>query len=281
MNKMFYPRLAATNIGKNSKTYIPYLITCIMTVMSFYIVYSLSVNQALNSGELFGNDSLAYIMSLGNIVIAIFAVIFLFYTNSFLIKRRKKEFGLYNILGMEKKHISKILFFETLYIALISVTLGIGSGMLLSKLIFLIILKVLGVNGHFVFEISYPAIIATLILFGIIFLLILLNDLRQIHLAKPIDLIKGGVTGEKEPKSKWLLAIIGVICLAIGYYIALTTKNPLQALALFFVAVVLVIIGTYCLFTAGSITFLKLLRKNKKYFTRQTILYQYPASFTA
>ncbi|MCR1899863.1 ABC transporter permease [Irregularibacter muris] len=264
MNKMFYAKLAIMNIKKNAKTYIPYILTCIGTVMMYYIMYALSTNDALN--KISGGDTLKQLLSLGTFVIALFAVIFLFYTNSFLIKGRKKEFGLFNILGMEKRHISRIMFFETLYVALISLIFGMLGGILLSKLMHLLLLKLLHFEVQMGFEISLPAILATIILFAIIFTLILFNSLRQIHLAKPIELLSGGQVGEKEPKTKWLLVIIGLLCLGAGYYIALTTESPIDAIMLFFVAVILVIIGTYCLFTAGSIMFLKMLRKNKKYY---------------
>lgn len=264
MNKLFYPRLALTNIRNNSKTYIPYILTCIGTIMMYYIMYALSVDDALES--MYGGRSTQQMLALGTSVIAIFAAIFLTYTNSFLMKRRKKEFGLFNILGMEKKHISRIMLFETLFIAIITLTIGILCGMLFSKLVLLLLLKILQFDVQFGFTLSFRAINGTLVLFGIIFVVILLNNLRQIHLSKPIELLKGGQTGEKEPKTKWLLSIIGFISLGSGYYIAISTKDPLAAMTMFFVAVILVIIGTYCLFTAGSIMILKILRKNKNYY---------------
>ncbi len=264
MNSFFYPKLAATNIKKNSKIYIPYILTGIGTVMMYYIIYALSVNTGLKT--MVGGGQLQLVLSLGSNVIAFFSVIFLFYTNSFLIKGRKKEFGLFNILGMEKKHIGIIMFFETLYVALISLFLGVLLGILFSKFTFLLLLKILTFPVQMGFQVSLPAIISTLLLFTVIFTLTLLNSLRLVHLSKPIELLKGGNVGEREPKTKVLLAIIGLITLGVGYYIALTTEEPLSALVLFFLAVILVIIGTYCLFTAGSIAFLKLLRRNKSYY---------------
>ena len=266
MKRLFYPRLAATNIRKNARTYFPYILTCIGTVMMFYIITALSQNSGLQ--KMPGADILGSILVLGSTVVGFFSVIFLFYTNSFLIKRRKKEFGLFNILGMEKKHIARVMILETLCVALLSLVLGLLGGMLFSKLIFLILLKILNFSVPLGFEISVPAIYSTLILFGAIFLLTLLNNLRQIHLSKPIELLKGGQTGEKEPKTKWVMTLVGLLTLGAGYYIALTTKDPLSAILLFFVAVILVIIGTYCLFIAGSIAILKLLRKNKGYYYR-------------
>jgi putative ABC transport system permease protein len=260
MHKFFYARLAASNLRKNAKVYVPYLLTCICTVAGFYIMYSLSRNTGA------GNGALAFSLELGNYVIGIFAVIFLFYTNSFLIKRRKKEFGLYNVLGMEKKHLTRIIFYETLYTAVISLLLGLALGLLLSKLMILILMKMLNFDIRFGFEVCLPAIGACLVLFGVIHIINFLNSMRQVHFVKPIELLRGGNVGEREPRTKWLLALIGAVCLGFAYYIAITTKNPVEALVYFFGAVILVIIGTYCLFIAGSIVFLKLLRRNKNYY---------------
>ena len=264
MRKFFYARLALTNIKKNGKTYYPYLLTCIGTIVMYYILHFISVNDGLE--QMSGGTSLKNLLNFGTYVIAIFSVIFLFYTNSFLIKRRKKEFGLYNILGMEKKHIARMMVWETFFVSLISLIGGFVTGILASKIMFLLLLSILNFKIPFGFYISWDSILATVILFAIIFTLTLLNNLRQIHLAKPIELIKGGQTGEKEPKTKWILTMVGVLSLAGGYYIALTTESPLNALNLFFIAVVLVIIGTYSLFTAGTIAALKMLRKNKKFY---------------
>ncbi|MBS5951397.1 MAG: ABC transporter permease [Clostridium sp.] len=264
MNNVFYPKLAANNIKKNSKTYIPYILTCIFTAAMYYIIHSLSNNEVIST--LIGSDTISITLGLGNNITAIFAIIFLFYTNSFLIKRRKKEFGLFNILGMEKKHLLRVIGYETLYIALISLTLGIAIGILFDKLMYLSVLKLMGVEISLGFYISWSSILSTIILFSIIFFIIFINSLRQVHLSNPIELLKSSNFGEKEPKTKWAMAILGFVCLGLGYYIALTTKDPVAAISLFFVAVILVIVGTYLVFTAGSIAFLKVLRKNKKYY---------------
>jgi len=264
MRKLFYPKLAANNIKKNYKTYIPYIITCVITIAMYYIMQSLAKNNGI--GSLVGDASIQYMMKLGCRVIAIFAVIFLFYTNSFLMKRRKKEFGVFNILGMEKKHLSRVMFYETLYIAAGSMAAGVLFGIILDKVMYLAIMKLMGSQVPLGFYIAWEAMLITAKLFGIIFLLLFIYSLFQIRLSKPIELIKGGNVGEKEPKAKWLIALLGLICLAIGYFIAVTTKNPVAAILLFFVAVILVIVGTYLLFTAGSIVLLKLLRTNKKYY---------------
>ncbi len=264
MSKFFYPKLAINNIKKNSKTYIPYILTCIGTIMMFYNICFLVVAKDIEIVQESG--SLRQVMFLGAIVIGLFSCIFLFYTNSFLIKKRKKEFGLFNILGMEKKHISRIMVYETLITSTITITIGLLSGILLSKLIILFLFKIMSFEATFGFEISIKAIIASLCLFNLINIINLIFNVSQVHLSKPVELLKGGNVGEREPKTKWLMSIIGVLCLGAGYYIAVVTESPLAALNLFFVAVVLVIVGTYCLFTAGSIAVLKYLRKNKQYY---------------
>ena len=253
MNKRFYPRLALDNIRKNRRTYLPYALTCTGTIAMFYIIYALSQNSGIEN--IIGSSTIQVVLSLGNFVVGLFAVIFLFYTNSFLIKRRKKEFGLYNILGMEKRHIAKVIGYETLFLSLGSLAVGLLAGLLLSKLAFLAVLKLLDFEVVMGFEVSPPAIRATLLLFGFTF-----------HTASPIELLRGGQTGEREPKTKWLLTLAGLGCTGGGYAIALTITDPLSALTLFFLAVILVIVGTYCLFTAGSIALLKLLRKNKRFY---------------
>ena len=266
MNRVFYPKLALINMRKNARMYIPYLLTCIGTVMMYFMIHSLSCNSGIK--ELRGSASILSMLGMGVRVTAIFAFIFLFYTNSFLIKGRKKEFGLYNILGMEKRHLSRIMFYETLCTAVISLGIGISVGILLNKLVYLGLVALLQCEVPLGFEFSFASLRDTLLLFAVLYLLIFINSFRQIHLAKPVELLSGGQTGEKEPKAKWLLALLGVLCLGGGYYIAVTTENPVAAISLFFVAVVLVIVGTYLLFTAGSIALLKLLRKNKGYYYR-------------
>ncbi|HIZ84107.1 MAG TPA: ABC transporter permease [Firmicutes bacterium] len=264
MRKFFYPKLAASNIKKNGRTYIPYILTCIFMVAMYYIISSLARNPGIK--DLLGGDTVEYTLVLGGWVVAIFAAIFLFYTNSFLMKRRKKEFGLLNILGMEKKHLSRVIGYETLYIAGISLAFGILLGIVLDKCMFLLILKVLDAPVSLGFYVSFESMLLAGILFAAIFLLIFLNSLRQIRLSSPIELLRGSSVGEKEPKTKWIMAILGVLCLSGGYYLAVTTQNPLTAVSLFFLAVLLVVAGTYFLFMAGSIAFLKLLRKKKSYY---------------
>ncbi|HIS63592.1 MAG TPA: ABC transporter permease [Candidatus Scybalomonas excrementigallinarum] len=266
MNKFFYMKLARTNIKKNRKTILPYLFTCIMTTTMFYILCSLSQNQGLMSMP--GGGELQLVLSFGKYVIGIFAVIFLFYTNSFLMKQRKKEFGVFNILGLEKRHISKVIAYEILMIAVISIGLGLVFGVLLDKAMYLLLLKLFDAPIVLGFYISQKVLITTVLLFLIIHFLIFLNSIRQIHLANPIELLQSGNYGEREPKNKWIFTILGLLCLVVAYYISITTKNIFAVLGLFFVAVILVMIGTYLLFTSGSITFLKALKSNKNYYYR-------------
>lgn len=244
--------------------YIPFILSSILTIMMYYMVSSLSMNP--NMIEIVGGDIMQQILSLGIYVITVFAVIFLFYTNSFLIKRRKREFGLFNILGMEKKHLSIVIALESIIVFLVSMVLGIGIGILLDKAFYLLIAKMLNASIALGFYISYQSIVNSIILFFIIFLLMYVFSLIQINLSNPIELLHGDQHGEKEPKTKWLLAIIGLICLGTGYYMSVSIQDPVTAFVFFMVAVILVVIGTYMLFTAGSIVILKLLRKNKRYY---------------
>lgn len=260
----FYTRLAVNNIRKNGRTYLPYILTCIITVMMFYLVKSLSLNPGL--ALVSGADTVMIAMDLGSYVVGIFAYIFLFYTNSFLIKRRKKEFGLFNMLGMEKKHIAFVLFLETMLIIIVSLCLGLILGVALDKAMFLLITRAIGGDVTLGFFISKKAFTDTGLLFGILFLLIYLKSVFTVGTANPIALLHGGNVGEKEPRAKWFLALVGLALMSIGYYMALTIQNPVAAVSFFFVAVILVIAGTYLLFTAGSITLLKLLRKNQRFY---------------
>ena len=264
MRKLFYARLALDNIRKNARTYIPYILSCVFTVAMTYILYMLPEDPGLTGTR--GEITIRSTLVLGSFVVTIFAVIFLFYTSSFLTKRRRKEFGLLNVLGMEKKHLAKMMFFETLFVGLFSAVVGLLLGVALSKLVLLFLLKLLDFDVAFGLTFSLKAALITLFIFAAIFLLILLNNIRLVHFASPVELLRGDKVGEREPKAKWLLVLIGVLTLGAGYLMAVTIQNPLEALMFFFVAVVLVIIGTYCLFTAGSIAVLKLLKRNRHYY---------------
>lgn len=264
MNKGMYTKLAITNIKNNRQFYFPYLLTGIITVAMFYIMCALESNPGIQSMP--GAKDLGLILRLGIGVIGIFAVIFLFYTNSFIIKRRKKELGIYNILGMEKRHIAKILSKEAFFTAIIAIGGGLVTGVLFHKLACMLLYRMIGFNGGITFSFSKKGVMITAILFAIVYLLTYIYDLFQVQLANPIELLQSGNKGEREPKTKAIMAVLGVLCLGTGYFIAITTKNPVKALTLFFVAVILVIIGTYLLFTAGSIALLKILRRNKGYY---------------
>lgn len=266
MNNSFYFKLAKTNLKENKRTYFPYLLACICAIIMFYTMDCIVLNKGLESIR--SGDALKKLLGFGVKIISIFSIIFLFYTNSFLIKRRKKEIGIYNVLGMEKKHIAIVLFIETVIIAIVSLILGIVGGIIIGKLLFLILLNLLqlDITISSSFSISLLAIIQTIKLFIGIFTLILIANLIQVKISNPIELLKGGQKGEKEPKASWLLAVLGIIELVAGYIIAITIESPLKALTTVFIAIILVIIGTYSTFTAGSIAFLKLLKKNKKFF---------------
>lgn len=264
MTKSFYFKMAGKNIVNNRAGYIPYMFTCIMTIAMFYIMKSLTYNE--NVLQVYGGEAIQSVLAVGSSVLAIFSVIFLFYTYSFLIKRRKKEFGIFNILGMEKRHISVTVFLETVYVAAAALAAGLVTGIVFSKLFFWIFMRILGAQAALKWSFSSRACADTALLFGVIFLLSYLNTLRQIHLSNPIELLRGGQIGEREPKTKALLALASLASLAAGYYLAVTTDNPLSSITVFFVAAVLVILGTYGLFTAGSIFLLKLLRSNKTYY---------------
>ncbi|HBV68789.1 MAG TPA: cell division protein FtsX, partial [Clostridiales bacterium] len=212
------------NIKKNSKFYFPYLLTCVLTSGMFYIMCMIAVSEGLNS--MMGAEAVSFILMFGTIVIGIFSVIFLFYTNSFLMKRRKKEIGLYNILGMEKRHISMILLYETLITGVGTIAAGLITGILFSKLIFLLLYKIIQFKVPLGFYISGFSMAVTCLLFFGIFFLTLLFNLWQIRLTNPIDLLKGSSVGEREPKSKLVIALVGAITLGAGYYIAITTESP-------------------------------------------------------
>lgn len=262
--KLFYPKFAWDAIRKNRRSYIPYILATLFVAAVFHILRNITHMPYLIGTR--GSSEITMTASLGSAVIAIFSAIFLFYTSSFLMKQRKKEFGLYCVLGMERRHIARILFYETLILAVIGIGLGLLLGALLDYLAYLLLMYLMGTPGGTGFSLCPSAFFDTVGIYAIIFLAVYLNNLRQIHFSSVIGLLKSGREGEREPKSKWILTVLGILLLGAGYILAITIKNPIGALLLFFVAVVLVILGTYCLFTSGSIVFLKLLRKNKRYY---------------
>lgn len=265
MRKGIFTKLAVQNIRNNKSTYIPYMITCIFCIAMIYMMEFLrdcpTLDQAVRQAA-----EVRMILSTGEVVVVIFCVIFLIYSNSFLMKRRQKELGLYNILGLERSHIGIVLLLETIFTTLLSLAGGIAIGILASKLSLLLLLRLLHIPAVLGFYISVKGIFICLAMFGAIFLLILLLNLRRIHLSRPVELLRGNNTGEKEPKAKWLMALLGFLCLGIGYYLAITTESPIKAITIFLLAVILVMAGTYLLFTAGSIVILKFLRRRKSFY---------------
>lgn len=267
MHKGIFSRLAKQNIRNNKTTYIPYMITCIFCIAMIYMMEFLrdcpTLDQAVRQA-----DEVRMIVFTGEIVVEIFCIIFLIYSNSFLMKRRQKEIGLYNILGLERNHIGIVMFLETIITSIGSLAGGIAAGIIGSKLALLLLLKLLHIPSVLGFYISVKGIFTCLFMFGIVFLMILFLNLAKIHLSRPVELLRGNNTGEKEPAAKWLMALIGFICLGAGYYLAVTTESPIKAITIFLLAVILVMAGTYLLFTAGSIVILKFLRRRKSFYYR-------------
>ena len=262
----FYPRLAARSLRLNRKFYLPFLLSGAVSAAMLYDILFLNMNRGIY--QMKGANAVQGLLGFGAMVVAIFSFALLCYTNGFLMKRRQKELGLYNILGMEKRHMARLLFWETVYSALLCIGGGLLLGILLSKLFLLLLCAVMQAEVPFGFEVPSAAVTYTIVGFGAIFLLNYLMNLFRLGRVKPIELLRGTESGDREPKTKWLVALLGVITMGAGYYLSITAEDPMNALFLFFLAVLLVIVGTYCLFTAGSIALLKALRKNKKYYYR-------------
>ncbi len=268
MRKFFYARLAADNLKKNRQTYLPYLISCSITCAMIYIICSLSMNEGLSKMAA-GATSTPIVLRFGTYIAMFFAAIFLFYTNSFLMKHRRKEFGLYQLLGMEKRHLARVLLLETFYTALITTVCGFLLGILLDKLMFLLLLRIIGIVSAkvpFGFHICGEAILLVAAFFGIVFILILLNAVRIVHFTKPVNMLSGANAGEREPKTKLIMAILGVILVGAGYIMSICAKDTGLILKFMLPAVLDVIVGTYFLFIAGSIALLKLLKRNKSFY---------------
>lgn len=264
MRNALYPKLALTNLFKNKSTYFPYMLTSVVCIMTSYSVTFIATNEGLP--QVPGGPIALTLFFLGTLVVDIFSILVMFYTNSFLIKRRKKELGLYCVLGMEKRHVALVLLCELFFTAVICLALGLLFGILFARLMFLALLYLLDFTTPFTFTISVPCVVSTVVFFLCIYGATLLYDLRSVRTANPVELLHSGQKGEKEPKASWLLTLIGLIALGGGYFIAVYFQNPSQALLLFFVAVLLVIVGTFCLFTSGSIALLKLLRRSRRFY---------------
>lgn len=264
MRAGLYPKLAWDRIRKNKRFYLPYILTCIGMVMMFYIIHYLAAMPTIK--DMPGGDTMEMVLGLGTWVVALFAVIFLFYTNSFLMRRRQKEFGLYNMLGMGKNHLSLLLLWENGILFVISMVGGLLGGILLSKMAELFMLMLLGGEVTYTLRIDPDAFGDTWVIFIPVFALIFLKGLIQIRRSSAIALIKSETVGEKPPKANYLFGIAGILILAGAYYIALSIKSPLIAMAWFFLAVCMVIVATYLLFISGSVMLCRLLQKNKHYY---------------
>lgn len=268
MKAGLYPKIAADGIRKNGRLYIPYFITCILMVALFYIMHMLGFSGMLSNFE--GASTASDMLKLGTIIMAVFGTIFLFYTQSTLVKGRLKEFGLYSVLGMNRRNLGRIIFFETLISWMIAMTGGLIAGIGLSKLAELGFMRLIAVEVSYKFTLSVPSLVTTVIVYTVIFFLIYLNAVRRVRFASTINLIRSDKEGEKPPKANWVVGILGFVILASGYYIAIKIKQPLSALIWFFIAVILTIIGTYLVLIAGSVLLCRILQKNKKYYYKTT-----------
>ncbi len=266
MSKSFYPQLALQNCVKNGKFYFPYLLTVLCTAAAFYICEALSESPWAIEGEAVRYDYLTMFMTIGVVILGGFSVIFLLYTNSFLMKRRARELGLYNVLGMGKGHIALVLSYESLYTWILGAGGGILVGMLLQRLMIMLARRLMRVDPLVRFSIVPKAILTTAAFFGFCLLLTLLGNFWRLGRQNPVELLRGSQMGERQPKTRFFIALLGLCTLGGGYGIAVTVKNPIDALAQYFLAVGLVMIGTYCLFSALSILVLKLLRFSRNYY---------------
>ncbi len=259
-----YPKLAAQGMRQNRRFFLPYLLALAGLTAAFYVMSALCADPGVVTMR--GFAYVMVMMQIGMFVAGILSAVLLLYINSFLMKQRKKELGLYNILGMGKGNIALIQCWESLYTALLGIGGGLLLGVLFHRLATIALVSLLKFSIPFSSSLSLPAMGSTAVFFGFLLLLALALNLLRVRVSSPIELLHGGNVGEKEPRTRWLMAVVGAVCLGAGYFIAVTTKDPALAMAFYFLAVILVIIGTYCLFTAGSIALLKLLRKNKGYY---------------
>lgn len=260
----FYLRLALNNLKRNCRTGLPYILSCVFTVQAFYIMEFLARNSALENMR--SRVTLGILLRMGCIVMGIFSAVLLLYTNSFLIKRRYTELGLYSVLGMEKKHIARVLLWESLASAAVSLPCGIAFGTLFSVLMMRLLEYLMGYPAGFAFYFCTTSAAVTAVLFLLIFLLCLAKNLNSIRLACPAELFRMRREGQREPRGRIVLTVSGILCLAAGYVLALTVTSPRKALPLFLVAVLFVIAGTYMLFISGSAVLLKGLKRNKKFY---------------
>lgn len=260
-------RLAWSGIRKNRKLYLPYCLTIIGMVMMSYIMQALSYAPALHAMK--GGSNLEAILSLGKLVIAVFAGIFLLYTNSFLIRRRYREFGLYNVLGMDKNALCRVAFWENLIVAVIGLAVGLALGTLLYKLAELGLVNMVQGQVDYSFVVEPESLEFTLFIFAVIFALIMIRSLIQVRHTRPLELLRSESAGEKPPRANYLLGLLGLGLLGGAYYMAVTISNALSAFTWFFVAVLMVIAGTYLVMISGSVVLCRLLQKWKGYYYKK------------
>ena len=264
MKLSLYARLAAQNIRKSRRLYVPYLLSGVCMVMIFYVLSALTGDPALLSMS--GGAQMAMLLSLGVIVMALFSALFLLYTSSFLMKQRGRELSLYNMLGMSKRHIVCIVFFETLFCAGICIGTGLALGVLSSKAFQLSLLRLMSSPVSPDFTVAPSLLGTTALTFLAIFLLIFLRGAVSVLRCNPVELMRASRSGEKPPRANALKALLGIAMLAAGYVLALRVRNALSAFTMFFIAVLLVIGGTFQCFSSASVFFLRLLQSNKGYY---------------
>ncbi|MEY8663069.1 ABC transporter permease [Ligilactobacillus faecis] len=261
---MFYVKLATQNIKKNRQAFMPFLLSMTFLGALNTLMLILANDQGLT--KMHGAEALQQLFGFGAVVIIIFSVIFSIYTSSILDKQRKKELGLYNILGLGKRELARLTLVEMFFSFLITAVLGILSGIVFSRIAYLCLKKLLAIGTEFKFVIQPQTLFLVLGIIFLLFVFIYLLSLVSILRSDPIKFLQAAKEGEREPKAKWFVALLGFGALGWGYYLALTIESPVSAVIKFFWAVLLVIVGTYFLFTAGSIVILKLLRKNERYY---------------
>jgi len=264
MNKTPYIRLAVEGIRKNRRLYTPYLMTCSLMAAVYYILFSLSRSSMVK--QMSGGGNLSMVLLLGSIVITVFSAIFLLYTNSFLIRRRKKEFGLYHVLGMTKGNIARVLAWETFFSYMISVVCGLVGGVVLCKLAELGLMNLVEEETTYAFTVSLREMRSTTLYFAAIFFLVYLNGLRQVRFSNAMELVRSENLGEKPPRANWVVGVLGIVILGAAYVLAVSIQQPMEALFYFFIAVILVIIGTYLVFIAASVMICRILQKKKNFY---------------
>ena len=257
-------KLAVSNLIKNRKLYYPFALAVLLAVTITYLFYSLSLNP--NIGKIRGGESISATLALGMVVVTIASGIIVLYANSFVMKNRSKELGVYGMLGLEKRHLISMVFKELLIFGSLTLTAGLGLGALFDKLIFALLLKLMKMKVELVSTFQPIVFILVLIVFGAIFLGLIFINAFRIARMNALQLSREKASGEKKGRFLGFQTILGLISLVAGYYLAITVENPLSAVLIFFVAVLLVIFGTYLLFNAGITVFLQILKKNKRYY---------------